>query len=62
MFYDLKERRPTGFLPAGTMGQISFERLVGLLLFADELKPDETVTHLDVDISRGMLRFRIEQK
>lgn len=61
MTYDLEKHR---FLPeeqpSGTMGFISYERLVEQLARAGELRPNEKVTHLTIG-SDG-IAYRTESK
>lgn len=46
--------------PGGTYGQISFRRLVEQLKRAGEIQQNETVTHLEIDMERGLVRYRVE--
>lgn len=58
MIYDITERKFVDEMPIGSMGQVSFRRLVDeVFRYADEIKPNETVSH--IKIVGDMIQYRI---
>lgn len=58
---DLAARQYTDALPGGAVGQVSFARLGEVLRAAGELKPTEALTHLQIDVARGTIIYRVAQ-
>lgn len=62
MIISLRGRLEVASMPSGVVGQISFTRLIEELRRSGELKPHETIIHLQLDIRRGMIVYRIENE
>lgn len=62
MIIDIKRNVAVGSMPGGTVGQFSFRRLVEILQHDGELRAGETITHLDVQIRDGVIRYRVEKE
>lgn len=60
--YEMKSRKVMSTMPGGVIGQISFRRLMDQLSVAGEFKNGEIVTHLEVDLDSGILRYRVTYK
>lgn len=60
MIVDLTKGLEVAVMPTGVMGQISFRRLIDDLKRTGEIAQSETVTHVDIDVKRGLIRYRVE--
>lgn len=59
MFFGVKENKQVFQMPVGTMGNISYQRLLEILRASGEFKNEE-VTHLH--FQKDGIAFRVEKK
>lgn len=60
--YDLQNRKAVPEMPEGTTGEISLNRIVEKLTADNEFGADQIVTHLEVHLDSGMVRYRLVAK
>lgn len=60
MIYDMEKRQTVERSPGGAANDISFGRLIEQLRISCEIKPNETVTHLEV--REGYIRYFVRTK
>jgi hypothetical protein len=61
MVIDLKANKVLADMPHGLVGQISFSRLIAELQRSGEIRRGETITHLDIQVDRGVILYRVEE-
>jgi hypothetical protein len=62
MIIYLSGRVEVARMPGGVVGSISFGQLIKHLRKAGELREDETITHLKIDVSRGTIEYLVENR
>jgi hypothetical protein len=62
MIIDLVGRIEVAAMPGGEAGVISFDRFVDQFRKAGEIRGNETITHLKINLRAGTIEYRVEPK